>query len=277
MAIMSLAVLVQSQLQENSKGGFNVQAFEVSKGKPPKPSPAGISTSIVSELPEGESRWAIIIGISDYAGTANDLDYCDDDAREFYSALTVTYGWNKENIVMLIDKDAKTANILDAIAWVAERENEGDEVVFFYSGHGSVSNRDMDGDEERKDECIVPWEATFSSLIWDGQLKNAFANFDSTRIVFYFDSCYSGGMTDLEGAGRLVLMACEENQVSLESSVWQNGQFTYYFVDKGMINKLADKNEDGRVTFEEAFDFAKANCRKQTPTASDNFENDMLP
>ena len=40
---------------------------------------------------------------------------------------------------------------------------------------------------------------------------------------------------------------------------------------------MADKDQMNGVTFEEAFDYAKANCQKQTPVASDGFYNDMLP
>jgi len=40
---------------------------------------------------------------------------------------------------------------------------------------------------------------------------------------------------------------------------------------------FADKNGDSMITFEEAFDYAKANCQRQTPVASDGFTDDMLP
>lgn len=274
---LSLVAIVQSQPQVHSKGSFNVQSSEVSRGKPSKPSPGGITTGIVSELPAGASRWAVIIGISDYAGTINDLNYCDDDAQDFYKALTISYGWSITNIKLLKNEGATKDEIISAINWLRTMEQAGDEVVFFYSGHGTTSTFDIDVDGERKDECIIPYECQPSYFIWDGDLKQLFVDFESTRIMFYFDSCYSGGMTDLKGNGRLVLMACGENQLSLESSAWQNGQFTYYFVDQGMIDNLADKNGDTMVTFEEAFDFAKANCRRQTPTANDGFTNDMLP
>lgn len=111
----------------------------------------------------------------------------------------------------------------------------------------------------------------------DGDLSEEFSTFDSTRILFYFDSCYAGGMTDLVGSGRLICMACKESQVSYEVSTYENGQFTYYFVDQGILAGKADANNDGFVTCEEAFDYAKANCQRQTPTASDTFPNDMLP
>jgi hypothetical protein len=243
-------------------------------GKPP--GSGGIATGVVSNPPPPSDRWAVIIGISDYAGDANDLDYCDDDARDFYNALVNVYGWYADHIKMLIDSQATKANILAAIDWMRTNEGPGDQVIFFYSGHGTTSTSDVDNDGERKDECIIPWECTSEYFIWDGNLKVAFSAFESTRILFYFDSCYSGGMTDLAGSGRLICMACKETRLSLESSSWENGQFTYYFVDQGMLAGKADKNNDGLVTCEEAFDYALANCSQQTPTASDNFENDML-
>jgi hypothetical protein len=200
----------------------------------------------------------------------NDLQYCDDDAYAFRDALEAE-GWN---VILLVNEGATKAAILSAIADVKASEGAGDQVAFVYSGHGSTGTA-SDGDSEKKDECIIPWECTSSYFIWDGNLKAAFSGFESQRIMFYFDSCYSGGMTDLAGAGRLVLMACTETQLSLESSTWENGQFTYYFVDQGMVNGFADKNSDSIVTFEEAFDYAKANCKSQSPVASDGFASDM--
>ena len=84
-------------------------------------------------------------------------------------------------------------------------------------------------------------------------------------------------MITLSGAGRLVCMSSKNTQMSREDSQWKNGQFTYYFVDHGMLACRADANKDGFVTCEEAFDYAEANCQTQTPVANDSFTNDMLP
>ena len=73
--------------------------------------------------------------------------------------------------------------------------------------------------------------------------------------------------------GRVVCMAAIG--LAWESSEWENGQFTYYFVDQGMHLGLADANKDGVVTVEEAFDYAVANCKMQRPKINDQFENDM--
>ena len=45
------------------------------------------------------NAYAIIIGISDYSGTANDLDFCDDDASDTYSLLTNDFNYKPENII----------------------------------------------------------------------------------------------------------------------------------------------------------------------------------
>lgn len=279
-AIVVSQPLFQAQTQEQAqvelKGGIGVQdlAIALEKAPPKKPS-QGIATGKPVELDSGANRYAIIIGISDYAGTVNDLNYCDDDAIDFRNAL-LGMGWKDSDIVLLIDENATRIAILSAINGLKEKEGPGDEVVFFYSGHGSTGEAN-DGDDERKDECIIPYECQQDYFIWDGELRAAFSLFDSQRMLFVFDSCYSGGMTDLAAPGRLVLMACGEKQLSLESSAWANGQFSYYFADRGLLNSKADLNGDGKIAFEEAFDYAKANCRSQTPSASDNFEYDMLP
>jgi len=280
LVLLSLSVIasVQSQSIVQSKSGDNHQISDLYQNKSPSKKPdQGIATGKVSELDPDAKRWALIIGISDYAGTANDLNYCDDDAVDFCNALVNVYGWDRNQIILLIDSNATKQNILQYISHISGEEKPGDEVVFFYSGHGSTSTYDVDGDGEKKDECIIPYECQSGYFIWDGDLKKAFSDFESTRMMFFFDSCYSGGMMDLASAGRLILMACGERQLSTESSVWGNGQFTYYFVDQGMLHAKADSNGDRQITFEEAFDYAKANCRSQTPVAFDAFQGDMLP
>lgn len=278
MITVSLFTVAQAQPQAQQKGTSLIELYKAPYRKPPKPRPPkGIATGVVSDPPPASDRWAVIIGISDYKGDAYDLNYCDDDAWDFYNVLVDQYGWSSNHITMLIDNQATQANVLNAIDWMRTNEGSGDEVVFFYSGHGSASTHNADNDRERKDECIIPWEIEWEYFIWDGDLEQEFSTFESTRIFFYFDSCYSGGMTDLAGNGRLICMACKETQASWEMSEYENGQFTYYFVDQGMSAGKADANNDDLVTCEEAFDYAKAKCRSQTPTPSDNFEDDMLP
>jgi PKD repeat protein len=188
-----------------------------------------------------------------------------------------------DNIQLLLNMDASFNAIRDAIDDIKSKAEAGDEVVFFFSGHGA-SGKAEDGDKEKIDEAIVSHDGDPSGsliYIWDGQLRDWFAGFDASRLVFIFDSCYAGGMTDLQAPGRIINMACSERGVAQEGDSWQNGQFTYFFIDEGMLKSEADTYDnvagDADVTIEEAFDYANDNCRWQRPAISDSFSNDLLP
>ena len=250
------------------------------RGRKVKPAATGV---LGASPPLSERRWAVIIGISDYAGTGNDIQYCDDDAVSMLKALTEVYGYKRANILLLISdyvvNNATKAEIITAINWLRVNEKAGDEVVFFYSGHGARGLK-ADADKEAKDEGIVPYDCTAETVIWDGDLASMFSDFEATRIIFIFDTCYAGGMTDLKATGRIIAMASTENGVAYESSTLRSGVFTYYFVYDGMLLGSADTTpDDGLVTVEESFDYAKAMVPavvRQTPTISDSFDDDLL-
>jgi len=228
------------------------------------------------------AKYAVIVGISDYPWEENDLNYSDDDADDAYDALTGLYDYSPDNIRLLINMEASFDNIQDAISDIKGKEVEGDEVVFFFSGHGARGLA-ADGDKEKVDEAIVSHDGRPTGnllYIWDGQLREWFSRFDTSRIIFIFDTCLAGGMTDLKAPGRVINMATTEGGTAYEGDQWGNGQFSYYFVDEGMLKGKADKydNLEGAqdATAEEAFDYAKANCKWQEPTISDSFDNDLL-
>jgi len=225
----------------------------------------------------GGAKYAVVIGISDYDGYQYDLDYCDDDARDLYDALVNVYGFSPNNIELLIDHQATHANILAAVDWLLASEVAGDTVVFAYSGHGS-RGRAADGDSERTDECIIPWEL---SALWDGILAQRFAQLDSTDAWISFDSCYAGGMDDpgTAGSGHVVTMACSESSYSYEGGDVENGYYTYLMVELGMTEGLADSNGDGTVTVEEAYNYMKANIKSyspQKPEINDQYPGDLI-
>jgi len=257
------------------------------KGAPSDKSPAnkpgktkGSATGILGS-PVSGNRYAIIIGISDYPGTGSDLSYSDDDALDMYTALTVQYGFDATKIISLIDQDATRFNIMSAIETIGSMATTNDEVVFFFSGHGGRGKAN-DGDNEKTDQCIWSHDGTKLVPIWDGELRAAFSQYKTSRIIFIFDSCYAGGMADdLNGNGRVIAMASTATTLSYEWSSLQNGEFTYYMIEQGMSLGQADKYDSipglPDVTVEEAFDYANANRIRNTPTISDKFLNDLLP
>jgi hypothetical protein len=192
-------------------------------------------------------RWAVVIGISDYRGTKYDLRYCDDDARDMYNYL-LSKGYPAGNIKLLLDGNATAKNIMAAIDWLKSVTGPNSEVVFFYSGHGSTYDGYNDGDTEYTDEAIVSSDLY---LILDGQLRQKFSALSSTKIAFIFDSCFSGGMDDLSGSGRVVVAACGETEYSYDGTPDQaNGVFTYYYVG------TSDSGLQTYGTVEGAFSYA---------------------
>ena len=259
---------------------ITLKGSKAAGGKPVKQAASGVLGAECNG-----NRYAIVIGISNYPGTANDLEYGDDDAQDMYDALTDSYKFSSANITMLTDLEASFYAIQNAIAAKKDQVTASDEVVFFFSGHGTKGVA-MDSDKENIDEAIVCHDGTENGqllAIWDGQLKDWFAGFATERIIFIFDSCLSGGMTDLKSTGRVICMASSETGYSYEGDTWGNGQFTYYFVDQGISGSLADKYDHDEnpltedVTVEEAFDYAKTNCVLQSPGISDSFDKDLLP
>jgi hypothetical protein len=245
----------------------------------------GAATGVLGQT-VSRHKYAVVIGISDYPGTSSDLKYADDDAQTMADVLIGVYGFSPADVTVLIDSNAAAQNILDAVNEVKDKTKAGDEVVFFFSGHGGSGIAD-DGDNEKWDEAIVCWGDNQNfAYIWDGQLKDWFSGFETSRIVFIFDSCYAGGMDDLAGPGRVICAASGENTFSYEYASLQHGEFTYYFAGEGINQGYADiydHNQDGflgqssDVVVEEAFDYAKANCKHDNPVISDNFSNDLLP
>ncbi len=226
-------------------------------------------------------KYAVVVGISDYPGTGSDLSYAHLDAIDMAAALDEVYEFDQ--VTLLTNLDATREAILTAIEALSPGSN--DEVVFFFSGHG-MNGIAQDSDPEKMDEALVAHDGSKLVPIWDGELQGAFAGLGTERIVFIFDVCLAGGMDDVAGSGRVVLMASGEHGYSYEGDQWEHGEFTYYLVDRGIVAGQAnihdyehdtELSEPQQVTVEEGFDFVKANCQLDRPVISDDFANDLLP
>jgi hypothetical protein len=94
---------------------------------------------VVSDAPADASElYALIIGISDYPGTDNDLNYCDDDADDYMTYLQDKYGIPSSHITKLKDYQATKANIASALSTISAQMDANDYFFFAYSGHGSA-------------------------------------------------------------------------------------------------------------------------------------------
>jgi len=82
------------------------------------------------------NAYAIVIGISNYPGTSDDLSFCDDDAIAVYNMLIDEYNFKPENIIYLQDSSATKNNINNAFNTIISKIKQDDIFYFYYSGHG---------------------------------------------------------------------------------------------------------------------------------------------
>jgi len=143
-------------------------------------------------------RRALLIGINAYPNPANRLEGCVNDVFLMSSVLQEG-GFRPEEIRVVLDDRATTANILDRLHWLLDDVGSGDQRALFYSGHGAqVPAYDAGGEVDHLDECLVPYDFDWSlaHAIRDKQFVEFYSQlpYDS-HFVAVFDCCHSGGMT----------------------------------------------------------------------------------
>ncbi len=139
---------------------------------------------------------AVVVGIADYPGSENDLNYADDDAVEFKSMLlSYPQFWQSNRIQTLINGQATRGNIINALTNMFTLGSAGDTFVFFQSSFGSRIYDQAPFDEaDGYDETLVCYDLDltddqFSLLVLDYMPAGA-------RLLVLIDACHSGGFGD---------------------------------------------------------------------------------
>jgi hypothetical protein len=141
-------------------------------------------------LPKYQSSWALVIGINEYRH-APPLGYARRDAEAFSSLLEARFGFSRENITLLLDKDASRNAILSSFLRFSRDDIAADDrVLVFFAGHGytRTGRRGEVGylvgaDGDPKD---------LSTLVrWDELTRNA-ELVPAKHLLFVMDACYGG-------------------------------------------------------------------------------------
>lgn len=140
------------------------------------------------------NSYALCVGIN-YAGTEFQLTGCINDAEDIRAILPNRY--SKE---LITEEGATKEVILSLLGGMVNQLEAGDDLMFFYSGHGSWC-ADQNGDEEDgRDECLVDYNL---ELITDDELGDIFQHrHRHSRILFITDSCHSGTVFGMQGLNR---------------------------------------------------------------------------
>jgi hypothetical protein len=152
------------------------------------------------------TRKALLVGINDYAplgAGGPDLNGCVNDVRDMAHTLFVlgVVPASPRNVRILTNGNATKTNILTGLNWLVHNVKSDDQLVFYYSGHGSQLPNipDVDMEPDRRDETIVPHDYLTAGMIRDDELRNMFRIVPpGTNLEVILDCCHSGtGTRDL--------------------------------------------------------------------------------
>ncbi|MFZ5979544.1 MAG: caspase family protein [Candidatus Zixiibacteriota bacterium] len=185
-------------------------AIEVLKKKPTPPPP---DTTEGDPNPNPAHKYAYIIGISDYEGTANDLTYCDDDAVAMKSWL------QGEGFTCRMDVDgaASADNIIAGLQWLIDNAVPGDEIAFCYSGHGMRST---------EGSAIISADLYY---ITHGYVNSYLNAVNCTKKLATLDACVIGDFHNEVVDGTFMATA-SDNKYSYDAPDLGHGAWTYYWL-----------------------------------------------
>lgn len=142
-------------------------------------------------------RRALLVGINEYKESANNLEGCVNDVFRMSEVLQECQ-FRAEEIRVVLNQRATAAGIRERLEWLVDGARPGDELVFFYSGHGAQLPTYGLGDSvDRMDETLVPHDFDWSpaTSITDDHIYHTYSQLPvETRLAMIFDCCHSGGM-----------------------------------------------------------------------------------
>lgn len=236
---------------------------------------------IVVERAEERGRvHAVVIGVSAYTKVRR-LSYARSDAIAFRDYLRDDLGVPAKNLHLLVDEQATLPKLKRLLGRTLPRAvSKNDTVLVYFSGHGGREADAAAADGQAA--YLYPVGADEQDLIATAypmeDLERSFRRIQAQRLVFIADSCYSGAARDPKAAaqakgsarvlqlltqskGRIILSACQSDQVAQESKRFKSGLFTHYLLE-GLRGGRADVDGDGAVDTDELYSYVSQRVSK---------------
>lgn len=200
---------------------------------------------------------ALVVGINDYENF-NCLNCCSNDAEEIGGILGLKeYDFDVKTV---LNEQATRRNITQELHELFS--SDCDTLLFYFAGHGLVSQFTtylvtVDGDNVESGidlDYLRKWSVNINN---------------NKTLIIILDCCHSGAAKprsgtennlreitngDIErallslGAGKVILAACQADQVAYEEPTINHGIFTYYLLE-GLYGDAADSAGDISIPF----------------------------
>jgi tetratricopeptide (TPR) repeat protein len=292
--ILSSALAVASQRPSRQKPATRpAPATSESKTEEQKPAAKAETEKPTKTAQRADNQWALLVGISDYPGQIQKLQFPRNDAIATKDLLVKEAGFPDDHIKLLTDNgqgEAKATkqNILAAVDSLAQHVKPGDQIIVLLAGHGIVRGLGVqaksyflpvDVDAQSKESL----ERTGLDL---QEFSRHLSALKASQFTMFIDACREdpfpgrgikgNTMTDVmsrslrvvpsegpapgkEPPTAIAFYACQVGERAYEDPKLGHGVFTY-FVLKG-ITDLANR-PDGRVEAGYLAAYLKENVEK---------------
>ena len=189
--------------------------------------------------------FAVLVGITDYAGSASNLPYTAEDAQKLAQTLTRA-GVLAEGSAILTDADATYDRVRTAFQQVAQRAGPDDLFLFFYSGHGTqVDGTTSASEPDGRNEAIVLRDR----LVRDDEMGQWFQQVHARMSLIALDACFSGGFARnvVNQPGVMGLFSSEEDLTSAVAGKFQAGGYLSHFLRTALAGE-ADSDRNSQIT-----------------------------
>jgi ankyrin repeat protein len=223
--------------------------------------------------------YALVVGLSRYRdGSVPKLDLSDKDAQAFGDFLQSQNKVFKETkVTYLLNEKATKAEVEKYLYYTLPKAGKDDTIILFFSGHGAY-------DPVRPDDFLFLTYDSEPAYVGTTAVKLSGMAFlkgvAAERVLIIADACRNpGGLSDMKpkalipsmelflqeaksSSGKVVITSTKDGQLSWEIPNLKNSVFTHNLLE-GMRGK-ADKDHDGIVTLNEAYEYAYAMTKEAT-------------
>jgi WD40 repeat protein/uncharacterized caspase-like protein len=230
------------------------------------------------------TAYIIAVGVNEYENSQYNLKYAKADAQSFGDEMrrrqTQLAGFERVEVIQLLDQDATKANVLAAIKRLAgetgppslkagpldalKRAEPEDTVVIYFAGHGTAQAQrfyliphDLGYTGERTKLTEQGLKTMLAHSISDIELEAAVEGLDAGHLLLIIDACNSGQALEAEEKrrgpmnskglaqlayekGMYILTAAQSFQAALEAAQLGHGYLTYALVEEGLKTPVAD-------------------------------------
>ncbi len=222
---------------------------------------------------EKPKLFLVSIGVNEYKNPKYNLNYAIADAEAFTEQMMRGAASIFEEVVDLRIRNAEVTRtgITEAMQAVKAQANEQDLLVFYYAGHGVMS----EGVEKESEFFLVPYDVTqlygrdeilYEKAISANDLRDLSKEINAQKQVFIIDACQSASALEavaLRGVkeeraiaqlarstGTFWITASGSEQFATEFESLGHGVFTYALLE-GLSGKADGTNQDKRITIKE--------------------------